>query len=106
MTRLCGGPPHKKVEWSDGPFFRVIFKSNECYDSTGFKAKYQFVGSYSFSLSSFSVLFNFSNFAMNLRDNIWGTEFLFCGVRNAILVLKLFFFFLMVLVDLYLTSIT
>ncbi|RUS90460.1 hypothetical protein EGW08_001801 [Elysia chlorotica] len=44
MTRLCGGP-HNRVVWSDGPFFRVIFKSNECFDSTGFQAYYQFIAS-------------------------------------------------------------
>ncbi|CAL1541363.1 unnamed protein product [Lymnaea stagnalis] len=45
MTRLCGQPPAEKREiWSDGPFFRVIFKSNEMYDSTGFQAYYQFKG--------------------------------------------------------------
>ncbi|GFR75588.1 suppressor of lurcher protein 1 [Elysia marginata] len=42
MTRLCGGP-HNRVVWSDGPFFRVIFKSNELFDSTGFKAEYKFI---------------------------------------------------------------
>ncbi|KAH9505042.1 suppressor of los1-1 [Bulinus truncatus] len=45
MTRLCGSAPAEKREiWSDGPFFRVIFKSNEMYDSTGFQAIYQFKG--------------------------------------------------------------
>ncbi|GFO28271.1 suppressor of lurcher protein 1, partial [Plakobranchus ocellatus] len=43
MTRLCGQPPEaKRVIWSDGPFFRVIFKSNEIYDSKGFQAHYHF----------------------------------------------------------------
>ncbi|XP_059153997.1 suppressor of lurcher protein 1-like [Physella acuta] len=43
MTRFCGTNSGDTREiWSDGPFFRVIFKSNEIYDSTGFLAHYQF----------------------------------------------------------------
>ncbi|BFZ25077.1 hypothetical protein BsWGS_28115 [Bradybaena similaris] len=45
MTRMCGQSSQDKREiWSDGPFFRVTFKSNERYDSTGFQAFYQFRG--------------------------------------------------------------
>ncbi|BFZ09778.1 hypothetical protein BsWGS_12817 [Bradybaena similaris] len=45
MTRLCGQSPKEgRVIWSDGPFFRVTFKSNDIYDSTGFKATYKFRG--------------------------------------------------------------
>lgn len=45
MTRMCGQISKEKREiWSDGPFFRVTFKSNDIYDSTGFQAFYQFKG--------------------------------------------------------------
>ncbi|ESO88956.1 hypothetical protein LOTGIDRAFT_106882, partial [Lottia gigantea] len=46
MHRLCGVITDEKrrhVE-SDGPFFRVIFKSNNVYDAEGFEAFYQFRG--------------------------------------------------------------
>ncbi|KAK2141303.1 hypothetical protein LSH36_1123g00051 [Paralvinella palmiformis] len=45
MSRFCGireGESKKKVH-SDGPFFRVLFKSNDMYDAQGFEAFYQFV---------------------------------------------------------------
>ena len=45
MTRFCGtreDDKTKKEVKSDGNFFRVTFKSNDVYDSTGFEAFYQF----------------------------------------------------------------
>ncbi|XP_067675156.1 suppressor of lurcher protein 1-like isoform X1 [Haliotis asinina] len=45
LHRLCGVSSEKKefIE-SDGPFFRVVFKSNDVYDDEGFFAYYQFKG--------------------------------------------------------------
>ncbi|KAK6169623.1 hypothetical protein SNE40_020630 [Patella caerulea] len=46
MHRLCGVITEEKrrhIE-SDGPFFRVIFKSNDVYDAEGFQAFFKFRG--------------------------------------------------------------
>ncbi|BFZ25075.1 hypothetical protein BsWGS_28114 [Bradybaena similaris] len=43
MILMCGLLCNETQEiWSDGPFFRVTFKSNDIYDSTGFQACYKF----------------------------------------------------------------
>lgn len=42
MKRLCGSDHQQIVVHSDGSFFRVTFRSNDVYESTGFKAAYQF----------------------------------------------------------------
>jgi len=44
MSRLCGSKEDlaKKEVSSDSNFFRVTFKSNDAFDSTGFEAFYQF----------------------------------------------------------------
>ncbi|XP_046368955.1 suppressor of lurcher protein 1-like isoform X1 [Haliotis rufescens] len=46
LHRLCGASSEGKKESieSDGPFFRVVFKSNDVYDDEGFFAYYQFKG--------------------------------------------------------------
>merc|ERR1711911_164685 len=41
MPRYCGQLKDLTME-SDGPFFRVTFKSNDRFDGTGFFALYQF----------------------------------------------------------------
>ena len=44
-NRLCGSKESnivKNAVYSDGSFFRVTFKSNDNFDSTGFEAEYQF----------------------------------------------------------------
>ena len=41
MPRYCGQLKDLSME-SDGPFFRVTFKSNDRFDGTGFFALYQF----------------------------------------------------------------
>ncbi|XP_041351240.1 suppressor of lurcher protein 1-like [Gigantopelta aegis] len=46
LHRLCGNSlesRYKTIE-SDGPFFRVVFKSNGIYDANGFEAYYEFRG--------------------------------------------------------------
>jgi len=44
MPRFCGTMANlrQKTVSSDSNFFRVTFHSNDIYDSTGFKATYQF----------------------------------------------------------------
>ncbi|CAD5113377.1 DgyrCDS2549 [Dimorphilus gyrociliatus] len=44
MSKLCGNflSTHQRTVTSDGPYFRVIFKSNSVYDDKGFEASYQF----------------------------------------------------------------
>lgn len=44
LGRYCGTLEEnaRKEVASDGPFFRVTFKSNGVYDSSGFEAYYQF----------------------------------------------------------------
>jgi len=46
MRRMCGrrssSSAHGDDVASDGNFFRVTFKSNDAYDSTGFRAYYEF----------------------------------------------------------------
>lgn len=41
LARHCGNQKPKLIE-SDADFFRVIFKSNDKFDATGFEAFYQF----------------------------------------------------------------
>ena len=47
LYRMCGQEPisSHKIE-SEGPFFRVTFKSNHIYDGHGFDAFYQFLGAW------------------------------------------------------------
>ncbi|KAK7503305.1 hypothetical protein BaRGS_00005570 [Batillaria attramentaria] len=47
LSRMCSQTPghvEQREITSDGPFFRVTFKSNEKYDAHGFQAYYQFRG--------------------------------------------------------------
>ena len=44
MKRLCGAKDQHFISsvHSDGSFFRVTFRSNDVYETTGFQAAYQF----------------------------------------------------------------